>query len=443
MRLPNTLRDTMKIHAHAFVAASLLLLPLAARAQQLAIEPEKSSPIYKAGEPVVWKLRLSGEGAEGVKELRYIVKRDSSTVIAQGVLPLQDGAARLQSKLDAPGTLLAEFAFSKANGEAVKGAAGATIEPFQIEPSAPEPEDFLGFWHSKIQELDAVPQNPVLASEPSGDERVSYWKITLDNIAGGHVRGQIARPVAGDKLPALLRLQYAGVYGLPKGNVLDYARRGWLTLNVSAHDLPLDEPAEFYKAQAEGALKNYTAIGAGSRDTSYFGRMILGCYRAIEYLKTRPDWDGKTLVVEGTSQGGLQSLAMGGLSPDVSAVIVNVPAGCDNAGPLVGRATPWPYWAPLAKQKPEVMETSRYFDGLNFARHIKAPSLVAVGLLDMTATTAGVIAAFNQIQAPVKQLVLMERSDHHGNGGAQAGFHQNARLWLDALRKGNAVPGAP
>lgn len=426
------------------VALLLPLLPLAAQAQQIEIQTEKGSPIYRVGEPVAWKIQLAGEGAEAVKELRYTVKRDGQALLASGVLPLQNGAARLESKLDAPGTLLAEFSFDKAAGakpaETVRAAAGAAIEPFQIVPSAPEPADFEAFWKAKIGELDLVPQNAVLAPEASGDERADYWKVTLDNIGGSHVRGQLARPKAGDKLPALLRLQYAGVYGLPKGNVIDYARRGWLSLNISAHDLPIDEPAEFYRAQAEGALKNYTAIGASSRDTSYFLKMILGCYRAIEYLKTRADWDGKTLVVEGTSQGGLQSLAMGGLSADVSAVIVNVPAGCDAAGPLVGRAMPWPYWAAAAKGKPEVMETSRYFDALNFARHIKAPTLIAVGLLDKTATPSGVIPTFNQVQSAKKKLVIMERSDHHGNGGAQAAFHTNARAWLQAMQKGQALP---
>jgi cephalosporin-C deacetylase-like acetyl esterase len=38
--------------------------------------------------------------------------------------------------------------------------------------------------------------------------------------------------------------------------------------------------------------------------------MYLGDYRAVEYLASLPDWDGKTLVVMGTSMGGQQSLCV-------------------------------------------------------------------------------------------------------------------------------------
>ena len=35
--------------------------------------------------------------------------------------------------------------------------------------------------------------------------------------------------------------------------------------------------------------------------------------RAVEYLSERPDWDGRTIVVTGGSQGGLQALVAAGL----------------------------------------------------------------------------------------------------------------------------------
>ncbi|BCM94259.1 acetyl esterase Axe7A [Abditibacteriota bacterium] len=421
-------------------AALLLLFSYPAFAQQLTVTPEKDSPVYAIGEPVAWKLQVSGEGAEGVTEVHYNVKRDAQTVLSSGVLALQQGTARLESHLDAPGTLLVDFTFDKVNKETVRISVGAVVEPFKIEPAMPEPADFETFWKSKVEELEQVPANPVLSSEPSGSPDSDYWKFTLDNIRGSHVQGQLARPKVGEKFPALLRLQYAGVYGLSKGNVVNWANGGWLTLNINAHDLPIDQPADFYTTQSQGPLKNYVAIGNDNRESSYFLRMILSCYRAIDYLKTRPDWDGKTLVVEGTSQGGMQSLMMGGLNPTVTAVIVNVPAGCDTSGPVLGRASPWPYWAGMAKGNLQILETSRYFDALNFARHIKVPTLVAVGLLDLTATAPGVIATFNQITSPSKRLVIMPRSDHKGSGGTQADYPKNLSLWLKALSKGETPP---
>ena len=167
---------------------------------------------------------------------------------------------------------------------------------------------------------------------------VDYWKITMDNIRGTQIHGQLARPVGDESLPALLIVQWAGIYGLESSWATDRAAEGWLTLNILPHDLPIDESEEFYDKQRSGPLKNYWAIGNDDRDSSYFLRMYLSCYRAVEYLKSRPDWNGRTLVVMGTSQGGQQTLVTAGLHRDITAALALVPSGCDMLAPEVGRA---------------------------------------------------------------------------------------------------------
>ena len=168
-------------------------------------------------------------------------------------------------------------------------------------------------------------RTPVLQTADSRRRGVNYWKLQLDNIRGTHIQGQLARPVAGGLLPAMLVVQWAGVYPLQKEWVTEHAAQGWLTLNIMAHDLPIDEPPAFYEQLSEGALTNYAAIGNDDREQSYFLRMYLSCYRAVEYLSERPDWDGRTLVVTGTSQGGLQSFVAAGLNPKVTGLMALVP----------------------------------------------------------------------------------------------------------------------
>ena len=260
----------------------------------------------------------------------------------------------------------------------------------------------------------------------------------------GHMcRGQIARPTGDQKLPALLLVQYAGVYPLQKPWAVNRAAEGWLVLNIMAHDLPIDQPKEFYDEQSKGALKSYTAIGKDDREKSYFLRMFLGDIQAATYLAQRPDWDGKTLVVSGTSQGGLQSFVTAGLDPKITAMLVMVPAGCDNTGQLADRKPGWPYWLKNAAdplEKPE-LETSRYFDAVNFATRVKCPVLVGVGLIDVTAPPSGVFTAYNQTQGP-KEIVVLPDSDHHVTGNAQAPFHVRETAWLSALRTTGAPPPA-
>ena len=120
---------------------------------------------------------------------------------------------------------------------------------------------------------------------------------------------QLAKPAREGKFPALLIYQWASPpYPLQKPWVTERAAEGWLTLNVEPHDVPSDMPQAFYDALPR-IIKRYNTIGHLSRDESYFLRMYLGDHRAVEYLASRPDWDGKTIVVMGTSMGGQQSFA--------------------------------------------------------------------------------------------------------------------------------------
>ena len=407
-------------------------------AQELSVSPAKAGGVYGVGEKIVWHVKAIGEGAQNVGKVSYVLKRGALTEMGKGELTLGADGADLETSLDAPGSILAEFQAKVPEKPVIKVAAGALVAPDQIAPSAPRPADFDAFWQAKIAELQAIPPNPILEAGESDRASADYWKISMDNIRGSKIQGQLARPKnATGKLPALLIVQWAGVYPLQKSWVTGRAAEGWLTLNINAHDLPIDNPAAFYQEKTNGELKDYRSIGNDDREQSYFLRMILSCYRAVDYLTSRDDWDGKTLVVMGSSQGGMQALMTGGLQPKVTAVIANIPAGCDHSGPLVGRRAGWPQWwdRNAEKDAEKVREASRYYDAVNFASNIKVPSLVAEGLIDTTCPIAGVRAAYNQIQAP-KEFVVMENADHQGINHSQAAFYEKSNAWLKQLRMG-------
>ena len=143
---------------------------------------------------------------------------------------------------------------------------------------------------------------------------------------GRHVWGQVAKPAdptGKKKYPGPRAvLQWASPpYPLHKSWVTDHAAEGWLAVNIEPHDVMPDQPQAYYDALPE-ALKNYNTIETRDRDKNYFLYMYLADIRAIDYLASRPDWDGKTLVVMGTSMGGQQSLCAAGLHPKVTAMIV-------------------------------------------------------------------------------------------------------------------------
>jgi cephalosporin-C deacetylase-like acetyl esterase len=226
---------------------------------------------------------------------------------------------------------------------------------------------------------------------------------------------------------------------LQKPWVTDRAAQGWLTLDIEPHDVLPDQPPSYYSALPE-ELKNYQAIGREDRDKCYFLQMYLADYRAVEYLAHRPDWDGRTLVAMGTSMGGQQSLCVAGLDSKVTHVIVNEPSGCDVDGPLHGRASGYPNWP---SDNPKIMETALYFDPVNFASHIRASVLVAMGFVDLSAPPVGIWTAYNQIKGP-KEAAPMVDSPHNNlaTSAQQRPFTQRSAEWLDALAKGGEIKPA-
>ena len=427
-----------------FMALSCLLLSSPAWAQWISVLPDKPAGIYDVGQHVHWTVM-----AKDVSDtVSYTVAPNQGVVTANGSLDLSKGPATFETTFDVPSTVLIKVTGHTADGKEIVGTGGAVAGVDQIVPSAPRPKDFDAFWDAKIKELSAVPVDAKLTPADAGRAGVTYEKITMNNIRGTHIEGQIARPEKGDKFPAVLIVQWAGVYALQKSWVTDRAANGWLALDISAHDLPIDEPASFYKQQFDGPLKNYWAIGNDNRETSYFLRMYLSCYRAAEYLKSRSDWDGKTIIVMGGSQGGMQTLMIAGLDPIFTAAMAEVPAGCDMLGPAIGRRGGWPQWYDWTKgidfHQPDnaakVHEASRYFDVINFASRIKCPVLIGAGLIDETVPAAGVIAEFNEIKSP-KELVLLPTGAHQDENHSHAAYSKRLwNSWLPTLVKGQPAP---
>lgn len=423
-----TLRQTLLSLFFVFVPV--------ARGQELVATPDHANGIYAPGEKIRWTLAAKPEGS--IDTVQVTLKRGGYTALKTEKLELAKNNV-IEATLDAPDTLLVELKHKAADKE-VKKLLGAVVAPEKITPSADKPADFDAFWAEQLKKLSAIPANVKLEAADPNKDNVDYFKLTMDNINGSHIYAQLAKPKKEGKFPALLIVQWAGVYGLPKTNVTNRAAQGWLALNVMAHDLPFDQPDEFYKKASATTHKDYISMGADDRGKSYFLRMYLSCYRAADYLAHREDWDGKTLVVYGTSQGGQQAFVTAGLHPKITAMIANVPAGCDVTARQAGRAIGFPYWANTAqwKKNEKIVEVGRYFDAANFARNITCPAMVSMGLIDETCPPAGVLGALNITQGP-KEAIVLPLSNHQGAGNAQAEFFKRSEAWLRELVKGNGA----
>ncbi|HEV7302147.1 MAG TPA: acetylxylan esterase [Tepidisphaeraceae bacterium] len=402
----------------------------------LKIEGDRPTEQYKPGETIRFDVSLA-DAPSDMGEVEYTVKRDGGETLKSGTLDLANGSAEVSTSIDQPGTVQVAVTLKQPTTKPIVASRGAVVAFEQIERSAPRPDDFDAFWDGKIAQLQAIPINAQL--EPVAEiSEVDYSRVTLDNINGSKVYGQLAKPVTsepGKKFSAMLIVQWAGVYPLQRGWVVDRAKEGWLAFNISAHDAKFDSTKEEY---AKLNIGNYVAIGQTDRETSYFLRMFLSCHRAAEYLTTRDDWDGKILIVNGGSQGGLQAIVTAALHPKVTHVMANVPAGCDATAKQANRAFGWPYWQGRARgdDAEAIMNTSRYFDAVNFASRVTVPTLVGMGLVDATCPPAGVFAMYNELNGP-KEILILPAADHTKGHGD---YYTRVNQWNKAIRAGEPVP---
>ena len=226
------------------VLTIFLVFAVAAFAQELVIVPDGQG-VYRPGETIGWNLETKGFTAT---EAEFVLKKGGLSPMTTGRVPLVDGKGRITAQLEQPGWLLVEVAAASPEQKKFKGLGGALVAPEGIQPALPCPEDFGAFWKAKLKELADVAPNVELTEIDCGKTNLQYFRICMDNIRGSHIRGQLARPRHEGKLPAMLIVQWAGVYPLQKSWVVDRAAEGWLTLNINAHDRPIDEPDRFRDA---------------------------------------------------------------------------------------------------------------------------------------------------------------------------------------------------
>ncbi|MBI1311033.1 acetylxylan esterase [bacterium] len=311
--------------------------------------------------------------------------------------------ARVTVKGRKPEFLRCLVTFQPSAGKALQATAGAGFSPEKIGLSLPVPDDFDEFWAEQKRQLAEVPQNPKLTSVEHADKSLACFDAQVQCLGGAPVSGYFAKPkdAQAKSLPAILWVHGAGVRSSVLGSAVKGAQAGFLSMDINAHGLPNGRPNEFYAEQNTGPLTNYRHAGRESRDTIYFKGMFLRLVRAIDFLTSQPEWDGKHVVVIGHSQGGGQSLAAGGLDERVTLIAPGVPAICDHSGTAASRVDGWPKLVPNGpdgKPDPQILQAARYVDAVNFATRCKADAIMSVGFIDAVCPPSSCYAAYNALR---------------------------------------------
>jgi cephalosporin-C deacetylase-like acetyl esterase len=386
---------------------------------KLTVVTDRADALYRVGEPVTFAIRLcDSRMAPQDGTVDWVLSKDAlKPPLREGQAALQGGVAFITGTLDEPGFLRCDATF-KHGEESITAAAAAGVDPEKIKPSMPAPDDFDAFWAAKKKELAAVPPNFRLMRVPVPPEhdKAEAFDFQADCV-GQPASGYYARPIGAQpgSCPAMLYVHGAGVLSSAVVTVSKWAQKDFIAIDLNAHGIPNGRPDEFYAGLANGELKDYRTRGRESRETYYFLNMYLRELRALDFLAAQPEWDGRTLIMLGVSQGGAQAITAAALDARVSRLITGFPALCDNTGMVVGRISGWPKLVPVdaaGRPDPAILQASRYFDTVNFAERIKVPTYFSIGFIDTVTPPTSSYAAANAISAP--KVVEPEAADGHG-----------------------------
>ena len=404
-----------------FVLSGALLLcgaGMLCAAPVLKVSADREEALYKVGEPFRFLIELTDDGKPLAGEKIYCNFIGEETARGRAEVTTDAaGKAGVSRTFGRPGFIRCA-ASAQVGGKKVSASGGAGAEPEKIVPARPEPADFDAYWAGVKAELNAMPLKVKLTQvEPPQKgvrDRVKVYDFEINMPSGRPVRGYLAMPsgAAAKSLPAQVSFHGAGVRGssMPVGTAL----KGRIAIDINAHGIENGKPKEYYENLLKGDLRSYRYDGRTSRDTIYFRGMYQRIYRTLQFVKSLPEWDGRTLIAVGTSQGGGQALVAAGIDPDVTCCVAYVPALCDHGGFAVGRESGWPrFHKEEGGTSPEVMTAADYIDAVNFARKITgADTVLTTGFIDLSCTPSSVFAAYNVIPSGSKQIWCSPPSDH-------------------------------
>ena len=306
---------------------------------------------------------------------------------------------------------------------------GVLVTPGKIVPGNTKcPDDFDAFWKQKRAELDQVPVKATRSEvklSPVMEKKypdVVCYDVKVDCAGGAPVSGYLCMPkdAKGKSLPAIVIYHGAGVRSANK-----QARYGSkaIAFDVNAHGIENGREQKFYKALSDGELKSYWHRGFDDHNHLYFVGMYMRVMRALDYVKSLPEWDGKTLIVYGSSQGGAQTIAAAALDPQVTLAVAGVPALCDLGGQQLKRRPGWPvhFMPPAKRNDAAVIGEAAYIDGVFMAQRIKCPAYFSTGGIDNTCHAVSVYSAFNSLPGKDKHIVY-NPTGHHGTSPCRSGL---------------------
>ena len=420
--------QTKRFGAICFSLITLAAITATAFAQQrigtvaVRVALDHANWLYQPGENVKAKITVIQDGQPvpdakvsysfGAEQMPPTTEKTTS-VSAEGLM-IEAGTMKEAG-------FLRIIATTEMYGRKYRGLATAGFAPETIKPTQTDPADFDAFWKSGKEALAKIPMDARLTLLPEYcTSTVNVYHVSLQNVSGdgggapSRLYGILSEPKAEGKYPAVLDVPGAGIR--PYRGRPELAEKGIISLQIGIHGLPVNLPQEVYDSLGRSAVAGYMNFNLDNKDRYYYRRVYLGCIRANDFLVGHPKFDGRNLAVTGGSQGGALSIVTAGLDERVKVLAAYYPALADVTGYLYNRAGGWPHMFRASGEgslrTKEKIETTRYYDVVNFARRVKVPGFYTWGFNDETCPPTSMYSAYNVITAK-KELMLALETGHN------------------------------
>lgn len=383
---------------------------------QVSVVPDSETWLYPLGRDACFTITVTKDGIlqDGI-EVRYELSRDMMEPFKGETAVLKNGKLMVNAgSLRTPGFLRCR-AFVKVGEKIYEGRATAGYEPQSLKPTTKMPADFRDFWERAKRENADIPMDARLRLLPERcTSKVDVYELSVQSFRrGSRMFGILCIPKGDKKYPALLRVPGAGVRPY-EGHIAE-AERGYITLDMGIHGVPVTIPASVYQELRYGPLDDYWNFNWDNLETVYYKRVYMGCLRMVDYIYSMPKFNGD-LIVYGGSQGGLLSLVTAALDDRVMGCVVFYPALADVNGYLHGRAGGWPHYFKekdyadaVIRKKEEVIA---YYDAVNFARILDKPIFISFGYNDMVCPPTTSYAVYNSILSP-RTFIPAPETEHY------------------------------
>ena len=367
---------------------------------------------YQVGEKAQFavEVRKSGSLLKNVS-VDYEAGPDMYPEVKKTGVVLKDGTMKWTGKMTTPGFYRLKV-IATVDGKKYDGMCTAAFSPEKIMPETKCPADFDEFWKKTLDEARQykLDVHKTLLPERCTDEVNVYEVSYVNNKPGSRIYGILCVPVKPGKYPALLRVPGAGVR--PYGGDVWTASQGAIVLEIGVHGIPVTMEQKVYDNLHNGALDGYWDTNLDNPYRNAYRRIVTGAVRGVDFIAAMPEWNGKSLGVTGSSQGGFLSLAVAALDSRVTFLGAVHDAMCDYESALKGKACGWPHYF-YGQKSPDMkkVEGARYYDGINFARRIKCTGWYSFGYNDDVVPPSTAWSVYNVVDAP-KTISLYQMTRH-------------------------------